>query len=271
MEHIKNFQDYNPINEGLVKDLKLKIVGWVSKILKFPVEKKWEVLKDKLDKFSDSEKINIVKSQLIKKIAITFKKDDNGEKDLKWITQKINDYKKIEKKPKLSEELRKLAEKDKTNEGTTFKDTKKSHEKSDAYGDKKEDFRGKLESYVKSLSCKTKEVGSDFEIHFLGKHIGQVMFRKDFISVKKVGDKFDKQFKYVELGKIKSEISRIIKDIKDVTNESKTEVEKVRCPDCYGTGSITTSHEFKHCVLCNGSGKIDKKKSIKIEQASRKK
>lgn len=28
------------------------------------------------------------------------------------------------------------------------------------------------------------------------------------------------------------------------------------CPDCNGRGEITTSHEFKHCNMCNGSGKV---------------
>ena len=27
------------------------------------------------------------------------------------------------------------------------------------------------------------------------------------------------------------------------------------CPRCNGSGEITTSHEFKHCKMCNGSGK----------------
>jgi ABC-type transport system substrate-binding protein len=36
------------------------------------------------------------------------------------------------------------------------------------------------------------------------------MFRKDLITVKKTGSKFDKEFKYTELGKIKSEIKKII-------------------------------------------------------------
>lgn len=31
---------------------------------------------------------------------------------------------------------------------------------------------------------------------------------------------------------------------------------KTICPDCGGSGEITTSHEFKHCKMCNGSGKV---------------
>lgn len=106
------------------------------------------------------------------------------------------------------------------NEGKTFKSTKKEHPKHDWDPDKKEQFRSTIKNHIQSQSCKTKQIGDDFEIHIFGKHIGQVMFRKDYISVKKVGDKFNKQFKYVELGKIKSEISKIIKDSKDKINES---------------------------------------------------
>ena len=32
--------------------------------------------------------------------------------------------------------------------------------------------------------------------------------------------------------------------------------DKEDCPDCYGDGEITTSHEFKHCKKCNGTGKV---------------
>jgi hypothetical protein len=37
------------------------------------------------------------------------------------------------------------------------------------------------------------------------------MFRNDKVTIKKEGNKFGKEFKYNELGKIKSEISSIIK------------------------------------------------------------
>jgi hypothetical protein len=40
------------------------------------------------------------------------------------------------------------------------------------------------------------------------------MFREDYIGVKKEGNKFPKEFKYTELGKIKSEITDIIKGSK---------------------------------------------------------
>lgn len=40
------------------------------------------------------------------------------------------------------------------------------------------------------------------------------MFREDYIGVKKEGNKFPKEFEYTELGKIKSEITDIIKKSK---------------------------------------------------------
>ena len=63
------------------------------------------------------------------------------------------------------------------------------------------------------MGAKIKKVGNDFEIHH-GEHIAQVMFREDYIGVKKEGNKFPKEFKYTELGKIKSEITDIIKNSK---------------------------------------------------------
>jgi len=78
--------------------------------------------------------------------------------------------------------------------------------------DKKDQLRKSVEDHIKTKECKAKQVGDDFEIHCDGKHIGQVMFRNDVITVKKKGEKFGKDFKYDQLGKIKAEITSIIKD-----------------------------------------------------------
>jgi len=78
--------------------------------------------------------------------------------------------------------------------------------------DKKDQLRKAVEDHIKTKECLTKQVGDDFEIHCDKKHIGQVMFRNDVITVKKKGDKFGKEFKYDQLGKIKIEITTIIKD-----------------------------------------------------------
>lgn len=71
----------------------------------------------------------------------------------------------------------------------------------------------KLEDYVKSLGCEIEEIGNDFEVHMDGDHILQVMLRPTFIGIKKVGNKFPEQFEYNALGKVKSELSNIIKSI----------------------------------------------------------
>jgi hypothetical protein len=76
---------------------------------------------------------------------------------------------------------------------------------------KLDDFRTKVKDYLKGKDCKVKQVGDDFEVHCDDKHVAQVMFRKDLVTVKKVGAKFGKDFKYNELGKIKAEISSVIK------------------------------------------------------------
>jgi hypothetical protein len=75
-------------------------------------------------------------------------------------------------------------------------------------------FREMIENHVSGLGAKTKKIGSDLEVHFNGEHILQVMFREDYIGVKKQGNKFPKEFEYSELGKIKSELSDLIKKSK---------------------------------------------------------
>lgn len=77
--------------------------------------------------------------------------------------------------------------------------------------DKKDQLRKAVEDHIKTKDCTTKQVGDDFEIHCDKKHIGQVIFRTDKITVKKKGEKFGEDFKYSELGKIKSEITSLIK------------------------------------------------------------
>lgn len=78
--------------------------------------------------------------------------------------------------------------------------------------DKKDQLRKSVEDHIKNKDCKAKQVGDDFEIHCDGEHIGQVMFRTNAITVKKKGEKFGKEFQYDQLGKIKAEITSIIKD-----------------------------------------------------------
>jgi len=75
---------------------------------------------------------------------------------------------------------------------------------------KMENFRDKIKNFLKSKDCKVKQVGTDFEIHCDGEHVGQVMFRRNAITIKKEGNKFGKDFKFNEMGEIKSELSKII-------------------------------------------------------------
>ena len=99
-------------------------------------------------------------------------------------------------------------------EGATEKASKRKDKNIEINPDKLESMRKKVKDHLKSQDCDTKQVGDDFEVHFDKKHIAQVMFRKDYIGVKKQSNKFPKEFGYDELGKIKSELSDIIKSKK---------------------------------------------------------
>lgn len=99
-------------------------------------------------------------------------------------------------------------------EGATEKAAKRKDKNLEINPDKLESMRKKVKDHVESQDCKTKKVGDDFEVHYNDEHIAQVMFRKDYIAVKKEGNKFPKEFEYTELGKIKSELSDIIKSNK---------------------------------------------------------
>ena len=81
--------------------------------------------------------------------------------------------------------------------------------------DKKIDFKNQIKNHVKSQRLETKEVGNDLEILFRGDVVAQVMFRNDYVGVKAKGEKFVDEFKYTELGKIKSAVSSIIKKCKN--------------------------------------------------------
>jgi ribosomal protein S19 len=99
-------------------------------------------------------------------------------------------------------------------EGKAFKATATKDKKKSWDADQKEAFRDKVKSHVKSQDAKTKQVGDDLEIHCGDKHIAQVMFRNDYVGVKKQGVKFTDEFEYTEFGKIKSKLTEIIKGCK---------------------------------------------------------
>lgn len=75
---------------------------------------------------------------------------------------------------------------------------------------KMENLRDYLERFSKSIDCEFKKVGDDFEIHCNGDHVGQLMFRKEGIKLKKIGEKFSKEFSFNEMGLLKKEIKKII-------------------------------------------------------------
>jgi hypothetical protein len=96
--------------------------------------------------------------------------------------------------------VKRVIEEGKTDKGVKEKDAEVKIER----------FQDTIKNFIKSHDCKVKQVGNDFEIHCDGEHVGQVMFRKDGITVKKQGSKFGKEFDFNELGKVKSEIKKLI-------------------------------------------------------------
>ena len=73
------------------------------------------------------------------------------------------------------------------------------------------DFRDTIENLIKSFNYDYKKIGTDLEITKDKEIIAQIMFRDDYIGVKKIGNKFAKEFDYNELGKIKAELKSILK------------------------------------------------------------
>ena len=99
-------------------------------------------------------------------------------------------------------------------EGKAFKATATKDKKKAWDTDQKEAFREKVASHAKSQDCKTKQVGNDLEIHCGEDHIAQVMFRDDYVGIKKQGVKFTDEYEYTQLGDIKKALTKIIKDCK---------------------------------------------------------
>jgi hypothetical protein len=95
----------------------------------------------------------------------------------------------------------------KVREGKAYKASKASDKDI-----KKEEFRKKVEEHVKSHGAKVKQIGNDFELTLTGDKVAQIMFRDDYIGVKKEGGKFTDKFEYTELGKIKKNLTDLIKN-----------------------------------------------------------
>ncbi len=90
------------------------------------------------------------------------------------------------------------------NEGNIDRSTKEKD-----FDVKMDNFQDSVKKFLKGKDCKVKQVGDDFEVHS-GDTIIQVMFRKTGIKIKKEGDKFGKEFDFNEMGKIKSELNKML-------------------------------------------------------------
>ena len=178
-------------------------------------------LEKKVEKFKkeypNGFKFSEVKKKLVESVEKNFAKatDDKKKEDLEWILKKISDYKASKPIGQYNIEMLDDLIVESLNEGVTEKSVRTKDKKTEVKADKKDSFRKKIKDVIESnKDCKTKQTGDDFEIHCCDEHIGQVMFRDDYVGVKKVGNKFPKEFGYEELGKIKAEISSIIKSCK---------------------------------------------------------
>lgn len=181
-------------------------------------------LEKKVEKFKkqypNGFKFSEVKKKLIESVEENFAKatDDKKKEDLEWILKKISEYKISNMTIKGSGYKLEILDDlivESINEGVAEKSVRTKDKKTEVKADKKDSFRKKIKDVIESnKDCKTKQVGDDLEIHCCDEHIAQVMLRTDYVGVKKVGNKFPKEFGYEELGKIKAEISSIIKSCK---------------------------------------------------------
>ncbi len=181
-------------------------------------------LEKKVEKFKkeypNGFKFSEVKKKLIESVEESFAKatDDKKKEDLEWLMKKISEYKISNYTTKGSSYKLEILDDlivESLNEGVAEKSVRTKDKHKEVKADKKDSFRKKIKDIIESnKDCKTKQVGDDLEVHCSDEHIAQVMFRSDYVGVKKVGNKFPKEFGYEELGKIKAEISSIIKSCK---------------------------------------------------------
>lgn len=162
-------------------------------------------------------KFSVEKKKLIESVEKSIGKatDENKKEDLEWLMNKISEYKISKSSNRYTIETLDDLIVESLNEGATEKASKRKDKNVDVNIDL---MRKKVKDHVISQGCDTKQIGNDLEIHLDKEHIAQVMFRADYIGVKKVDNKFPKEFGYDELGKIKTELSVIIKScIKPLT------------------------------------------------------
>lgn len=180
------------------------------------LEKKVENFRKKYPK---GFKLSEIKKELVKSIEKSFAKatDEKKKEDLEWLLKKISEYKISNMTLKGSGYKLEILDDlvvESVNEGATEKAAKRKDKNIDINPDKIEIMRKKVKDHIVSQGCETRRTGDDFEVHLNDEHIAQVMFRKDYIGVKKVGNKFPKELGYDELGKVKTELSDIIKSCK---------------------------------------------------------
>lgn len=171
-----------------------------------------------------SIKIPTISDDKVKIILNYIIDNSSSEVDLKWKLKRFissgdvsflgNSISKLKTLLKGSDTTTDTKSDEQVVEGKAFKATKKPFEKKAWDEDKKEAFRKKVEDHIKSQGCTTKKVGDDFEVNCNKEHIAQVIFRNEFVAVKKEGTKFKDEFEYTEFGKIKSKLSEIIKSCK---------------------------------------------------------
>lgn len=151
-----------------------------------------------------------VKGLDLKAMRDMLKNRKNKDTDMKPRTQKVMNFDDFQKG-----EVTRVT---KVKEGKAYKSSKpdkKIGKEGLKLTDKKENFRTEVKNLVKSHDeFSIKQVGNDLSINKGSEHILQVMFRDDYVGIQKVGNKFPKEFKYNELGKIKSEITSILKSSK---------------------------------------------------------
>jgi len=106
-------------------------------------------------------------------------------------------------------------------EGKTEKAAKTGNKNTETKEDKTLSMRKKVTDEIKSLEdVKTKEDGkSDLSVYFKDEHVAQVMFRKDYIGVKKVGERDVSEFGYDKTGSVRGLVREIIKSKKMPKNK----------------------------------------------------
>lgn len=89
-------------------------------------------------------------------------------------------------------------------EGRTMRSSKSGDNDVKKYG-----FKESIENLIKSLEFSYITVGDDLEVK-KDEIVIQIMFRDDYISIKKSTNKFGKEFTYKQLGKVKKELKEIL-------------------------------------------------------------